>query len=104
MNTTERETAAAKTIIGQMGVVKLLIGARKFVALDANDERRGGVTFDVGRNAWNVEIVWNFLDLYDVRFRTRKSGRIGYEAENVYADLLPEVLLDGAGKCGPSGV
>lgn len=94
-----KEQISAETIIKQMSYARPSIGAREFVALDGNDERRGGVKCKVGRGNWYVEIIWNFLDLYDVRFRTRKSDRVGFEVTDVFFDDLPEVLIRGGDEC-----
>lgn len=94
-----KEQVTAETIVEQMGIVRLMIGARKFLALDATDGRRGGVRFHVGRGNWYVDVEHSFLDLYDVRFKTRKSNRVGYEMTDVYAEDLPEVLIQGGDAC-----
>lgn len=75
------------------------LGVRNALILSETENRRGGVRFHVGRANWLVEIDLTFADLYDVRFVTRKSGRVGYEASGVYCDQLTEILLHGADAC-----
>lgn len=96
----DEELRIANTIIGQMGKwTRLSIGARNYLALSESDTRRGGVQFRVGRGSWYVEVELTGADLYDVRFRTRRSGRVGYEALGVYFDQLPELMIFGADHC-----
>lgn len=100
----------AHTIIAQLGgprTLRMMIGAQ-LTALDANDGRLGGVLMQIPShlprprcNRIQIELAPN--DTYTVTlFDVRRSGgalnvKVVAKAEDVYCDMLREVVEDRTG-------
>ena len=92
---TTETTTIAQTILDQLGGGRFvrMTGAKRLVALDRNDSRRGGLTFAVGRNdkrVTHVIVTLTHDDLYNVEYVwCRGTTRIVRATdEGIYHDML----------------
>lgn len=96
----------AATIMEQLGGprrLKMMIGAKNFMALPADASRRGGLQFTIpafGTPRVNVITVeLNNMDLYDVKFYFLRSKQVSEvaSAKDVFCDNLKSVVEKNTG-------
>ena len=100
--TTNNETMqVAKTIVQQIPIMdKMAVGYRKPIALDQNENRRGGLSFSVNSRSRfvRVELQWN--DTYKVTYFRVKRTKTSIDhvelaqATDVYCDCLGTTIYN----------
>lgn len=96
----------AATIMEQLGGprrLKMMIGAKNFIAMSASANVRGGLQFSLpafGTPRVNKIVVkLNAMDLYDVEFYFLRGGKakLVAEAKDVFCDNLKSVVEKNTG-------
>ncbi|WP_366182953.1 hypothetical protein [Flavobacterium ovatum] len=87
----------AKTIIAQIKFADkwalMAYGSTNYMALPESKEYQGGLQFKVNgfKHKGTVRIQLNWIDTYTITFLNKK-GEVKKEVEDVYCDMLVDVL------------